>query len=309
MFSGPTPWGRVAEAESAEELLKAYAAKDTDTDGLPDWQESLYGTDPNNPESFQAGIKDGEAVAQGLVQPRVAVRPEDEPIDPSTIPGTVAAPSSVTDRFSQTLLKQYLLSRGENPPTPAEITAFVTDALADLSLSSQHPDAFSLADVRASSETGTDGLALYAARAEEALASQNIRPAKNELFYFSDAVKGNSSALGKIRQISDAYEASSRAFMQVPVPEEARRAHLSVANALNGMAAITEDLASLETDPLRALVGLAAYDKQSAELIRALASMHNVLSARSVSIPAGQSGAEFLFLAEESARSAAAGQQ
>jgi hypothetical protein len=302
VISGPIPFWNVVEAQSAEELLREYAGKDSDTDGLPDWQESLYGTDPYNPESFQAGIKDGEAVAQGLIEPRVTVRPEDQPVDPSSIPGTVAAPSSLTDQFSQNLLRQYLLSRGENPPTPEEVTAFVTDALSDLAQTSQRPDTFTNADVVPSPEAGTLGLTNYVARAENALATENIRPAKNELFYFSDAVKGDSGALSKIEQISDAYEASSEVLMQISVPEEARRAHLSIANALAGMSAVTADLASLESDPLRALVGLASYDRQATELAQAFAGMHGILAARQVSVPSGQAGAEFIFLAEDSYR-------
>ena len=303
LATGPSPFfgiGRIASAQSAEELLREYAGKDTDADGLPDWQEALYGTDPANPESFQAGISDGEAVAQGLIQPKVAVRPEDEPTDINSIPGTVAAPSSLTDRFSQTLLKQYLLNRGENPPTPEEITAFVTGALGDLAASTRHGDTYATSDVRLSAEQGTPGLYTYAAAAEQALASENIRPAKNELFYFSDAVKGDAAALTKIRQISEAYIASSRALMQVPVPEEARRSHLAMANALANMGNVTADLAALKTDPLRALVGLSAYDQYASDLARSFANVHGIFAARQVSIPEGQNGAEFLFLARDS---------
>ncbi|MDP3402478.1 MAG: thrombospondin type 3 repeat-containing protein, partial [bacterium] len=107
LSTGPNPFfglTRIVGAQSSEELLREYAAKDSDSDGLPDWQEALYGTDPFNPESFRVGILDGEAVAQGLIEPRVTVRAEKEPTNLDSIPGTVAAPSSLTDRFSQTLL-------------------------------------------------------------------------------------------------------------------------------------------------------------------------------------------------------------
>ena len=286
LFSGPTPWGRVAEAQSAEELLRAYAAKDSDTDGLPDWQESLYGTDPNNPESFQSGIKDGEAVAQGLVQPRVAVRPEGESTDPSSIPGTAAAPASLTDRFAQTLLQQYLASRGENPPTQEEIVAFVKSGVADLATQSASADRYGNGDVVSSSGT----LVAYVAQLESAFARNTVQTSKNELSYFSDAVDGDNGALAKISDVSDAYDNIARAVIATPVPPEARQAHLSIANALVHMSEISDDMAAMKSDPVRALMGIALYEQYARGLVGAFANLNGVLSARSVSVPEGSAG-------------------
>jgi hypothetical protein len=38
---------------------------DTDADGLPDYIENYYGTDPNNPDTDGDGYKDGEEVENG----------------------------------------------------------------------------------------------------------------------------------------------------------------------------------------------------------------------------------------------------
>jgi len=297
--TGPTPLfnlGRIAEAQSSEELLREYAAKDSDTDGLPDWQEALYGTDPLNPESFRAGIKDGEAVAQGLIDPAVVVRAPGELTDPDTIPGTTALPNSVTDRFARAFFSQYILKRGEVPPTSEEAATFVKASIDDLVASSEPLAQFSASDVLTSGDSGAAALTAYAARAETSLASENIRPAKNELFYFSDAVKGNKDAINSIEKISKAYKASAEVFIKTPVPQEASRAHLAIANALMNMGNVTEDMATLSDDPLRALVGIGSYEKRSEQLAAALSGMHGIFSARQVAIPDGMSGAEFIFI-------------
>lgn len=309
LSTGPNPFfgmTRIVGAQSSEELLREYAAKDSDTDGLPDWQEALYGTDPLNPESFQAGIKDGEAVAQGLIEPKVVVRPENEPTDPDSIPGTVALPNSLTDRFARKFFSQYLLNRGENPPSQQEVATFVQDGIADLVAGAEPEVFFSTADVKISSDvTGGAALTAYAARAETALASENIRPAKNELFYFSDAVKGQDSAITRIQEISDAYTASAKALMATSVPQEASRAHLAIGNALMNMGSVTKDMSTLREDPLRALMGIGSYERRANELVAALAGMHGVLAARGVAIPAGTTGAEFLLVAQEARDTAA----
>src|SRR5262245_15469456 len=71
-LSGPA---RTANALSTEEILAAYAVRDADADGLPDWQEALYGTDPANPHSIDASMTDAEAVAKGMVAPRFESEP------------------------------------------------------------------------------------------------------------------------------------------------------------------------------------------------------------------------------------------
>ena len=40
---------------------------DSDGDGLTNWQEYVYGTDPYNADTDGDGISDGEAVRRGLI--------------------------------------------------------------------------------------------------------------------------------------------------------------------------------------------------------------------------------------------------
>lgn len=45
--------------------IAAEAAKDSDGDGLKDWEEAVWGTDPQNPDSDKDKTTDGEEIAQG----------------------------------------------------------------------------------------------------------------------------------------------------------------------------------------------------------------------------------------------------
>lgn len=291
-FSGTNPLfgARSASAQSAEELLREYAGKDSDSDLLPDWQEALYGTDPMNPESFKEGVLDGDAVAQGLIEPKVTVREDDAPTDISTIPGASALPNSLTDRFAQTLLKQYLQNRGETPPTTAEIVAFVEKGIANLSTESISAPKYAASDVRTTGESGTLALTNYAGQMEAAFGNNTVPTSKNELSYFADALKEDASALRKIEDISDAYANIAAAVMKIPVPAEARQAHLSVANALVHMSEINADMAALKSDPLRSLMGIGLYDRHARELVSGFSNLSSVFSARQVSIPEGVPG-------------------
>lgn len=60
---------RFSKANSLEQLAldlnKQEIINDHDYDGLADWEEELYGTDPNNPDTDGDGYLDGEEVASG----------------------------------------------------------------------------------------------------------------------------------------------------------------------------------------------------------------------------------------------------
>ena len=291
-LSGPVPFLgiNVADAQTSAELLREYAAKDTDTDSLPDWQEALYGTDPYNAESFQAGIKDGEAVAQGLITPKVQVAAAPEATDLATVPGTAGSPNSLTDLFAQTLLKQYLTNRGETPPTNAEIADFVEEGIATLVKTSSPVDAYALKDIQTSGSTGPLAMKAYLAAVENAFAVNTIPSEKNELLYFSDAMGGDATALPHIRDISGAYKDIAAAMLKIAVPTEARQSHLRIVNALMGMSTITADMGAMEGDPLRALMGIGLYERQANGMVDAFASLNAQLIASQVTVTEGESG-------------------
>ncbi len=304
LSTGPNPFfglTRIVGAQSSEELLREYAAKDSDSDGLPDWQEALYGTDPFNPESFRVGILDGEAVAQGLIEPRVTVRAEKEPTDPNSIPGTAGAPSSLTDRFAQTLLKQYLLNRTGTPPSQEEIVAFVQKGVAELSASAVERDRYTLSDVRVSGDSGSAALIAYAAEAEAAIAANTVSSsisARNELSYFQDAIRGDDAALAKVSAYSKAYAAMGDALIRLPVPQEVRQSHLTIVNATMHLSSMTADMATLKEDPLRALMGIGLYGKHATSMKSGFANLNGVFRARQVSLTKGQPGYEIFNTSE-----------
>lgn len=290
-FSGPLPFHLTkVDAESTHDLLVSYTAKDSDNDGLPDWEEALYGTDPNNPHSVNQAVTDGQAVAQGLVQPKFATATTSTAISPSDVPGVSAAPTTVTDQFARALFSQYLLSRGSTPPTQEEITAFVQKGVADLRSSQQEPAAFNVGQVKVVG-SGSQALAAYATQAENAFAKHTVASTQGELDYYSDAVtKNDATALKKVNEIAKGYTSTAHELIAVPAPHEVAAAHLELANALARIGGVLEDMGAISTDPMRAMIAIGAYDGAHQALIQAFAHMHTAFSDSGVTIPEGTSG-------------------
>src|SRR5690606_29956249 len=55
----------VSVSEGAESFDPTAFELDTDGDGLRDWEESLWGTDLNEPDTDRDGMGDGEEVESG----------------------------------------------------------------------------------------------------------------------------------------------------------------------------------------------------------------------------------------------------
>jgi len=290
LFSGPFSFRpSVVDAATAEALLKSYATKDSDADGLPDWQEALYGTDPTNPESVKAGMLDGDAVAQGLVSPRFSSA---EPVleDNTVIPGITAGPTTLTDQFSKELFGQYLAERGEKARSATEINGFVAKRLDNL-LATRYPVPYGTKDLIKGAVSGQIALRAYAVSAEQAIARQTITASKTELDYFELVVKkDDTGAAKKIGEIGSMYSATAKSLLAVTVPPEALSAHIALVNGYARMGAAVTDMANIQTDPVRGLVGISKYTELAALYTQSLALLNSVFTTTGVSLEKGVAG-------------------
>lgn len=293
-LSGPLPFHILAaNAESTHDLLVSYAAKDSDSDGLPDWEEALYGTDPNNPHSVSPTLTDGQAVAQGLVKPKVATATSTPAVDASTIPGTTAGPSTLTDQFARALFSNYLTTRGNTTPTPTDIANFVETGVSQLVASDQTPDAFNAGEVRVAGQ-GPDALSTYAASMEQVLTANEPTEDKSEVEYLDDATaKNDTTALKKIAEIGKYYSAASQSMMKTSVPSELSTSHLALANSLARLGSDITDLSLYNSDPLRTFLGLKKYQDDAAAFSKALTNMYQVYTGENVFVGIGTPGSHF----------------
>lgn len=267
----------IADADSNDALLKAYAQKDTDADGLYDWQETIYGTDPENAHSIKAEITDGEAVAQGLIEPKFK---SSTPVKTSTeVPGVDAAPETLTDRFAREFLGQYLSDRGAAQPTADQMSAFIQSAVKDLAATNSS-NQYSAAQVIAGG-SGSAAFALYKTNFQNVLVTNSPSKDKEDVLeHFSSFVtSGDTQSLVRIKTVGSAYTKTGVALMRIPVPTEVAETHLRLARAYATLGAITTDLALIDSDPLKAFVALNQYNDAMVAVARALLDVTNVITA------------------------------
>ena len=288
----------IVNAESTDAILKAYAAKDTDSDGLPDWEEALYGTDPNNPHSVRADLTDSQAVAQGLATPRyngqtATKNKTGSSITVSQIPGPTPASGSLTEQFSILFYNNYVTTRGDAPPTSDQMQTFVQGAVEELLKTRIRADAFSASDLTVSG-SGSEALKIYVIAAEQAFKKYPSQTPYGASTYFADAVERNdATAIDNLKKIAATYSGIAKALAAVPVPKEAAAAHLTLANAMARVAATDDDLASVSDDPIRGMLGLGSYDADSTAFTNAIVAMGNLFTASGITFNPGDPGYGF----------------
>lgn len=294
-LSGPLPFVSVikkADAQSTEELLKAFAGKDTDKDGLPDWEEALFGTDPKNPQSVQAGTLDSEAVAMGLVQPKFvteeSVASRESIAD--DIPGDAPASDSVTEQFSRIFFKNYMATIGSESPTEVQVLQFATDAVNELTESRQYTQQYTLGQVKVAG-SGAEAIRAYMIDAENAFLKHPTKAGSPELEYVTAAVTtDDTSSLAKADEIADLYMAQADELMKLSVPSELRLPHLALANSLYHLGEVTHDMAVIDEDPLRGMLGIIDYKQVAYDTMNALGSYAKILNATGVTFQKGETG-------------------
>lgn len=311
--NGLNPSAAEASAETA--LLAAIAARDSDTDGLPDWEEALYGTSLSNPDSFGLGMTDGAAVSRGLVVPKSVadITTTLSATASGTIDGSLPPPSpsgTLTAAFSRTFLESYLAAKqakGGADLSQDDIHAIADQVLTSLSTAViPAPDFKTAKDLKVSG-SGASALVAFAVSAEAILLKNTSDASKSEILYLQDVIQDNdASALPHMASIAKGYRDSALGLAVLLVPEELAATDLALINAMMRISEITTDFTRVNSDPLAAMLALYQYPNAVQALGTAFIDIGKIYQAAGVSLPEGAPGALFVNLITDVAASQAA---
>lgn len=292
---------RSAQASAESDLLKAIATKDSDGDGLPDWEESLYGADPNRVDSFGLNMPDGQAVAKGLVVPRAVAEYEvqtssaaaktpgiDDSIPPPPTEGTLTAV------FAQTLYVEYRVTREAKGAdlSSAEIAAVTQKALRTFASSIKPSGDFKTSKDISTAGSGEEALRAYAIAVDAIFQKNTDSTTKSELTYLQEVVQENKEdSLASIVAIAKAYRETAIGLSKLPVPTELSNEGLRLMNSLMRIAEVTTNFAQVRVDPLATMLALEQYPQATLDLAHALIGISNVYKKANITFAEGDSGA------------------
>lgn len=256
-FTNTTP--RIASALSTDELLRAYVEQDTDDDGLPDWQEEVYGTDPGNPESVEKGLSDAEAVARGLVKPAFSSEELREEITEADIPVDAPASGSLTERFSRQFIQEYLSAGGGTNVSEEEQARIIEGLIATFAREAERQLDSSYTSISLLVVPSLD-TTTYIGELEAFLLA-SLPQVNSDMPGLAKALilEGDMSAGTRLRELSDAYGGMAKTLLRMPVPSSLVEQHLLVIRSYDRVAKAGAVLARYEEDPVAALGALSVF--------------------------------------------------
>ena len=257
---------------------------DSDGDGVPDWEEALWGTDPHKKATFN-GIPDANYIAE---------KKKTMNVEQSNMQNEQNL--NETEKFAREFFSSFAALKASGQVDAATIKNF-SNALGQKVVEANLPDKYSENDAKlaASDDTAAhktyylavkalfdkhkkDGLGTELGIVSSGLASGSEgSPASGT----ADGMNPPSSTpdnYGKLLVIGQSYQDFGKEIMQVEVPKSLLSYHLAIANNANNTGIAVENMEKIINDPVTGLSGLSKYQKYSNQLITSVANLEQALS-------------------------------
>lgn len=226
--------------------------KDTDGDGLPDWQETIWGTDPNNPDTDGDGTSDGKEVNENR-NPTIA-GPDDKILSDKEIALQYVPqktdPNSMTSILSKNLLLRLAQLEQANQYS-SQTGDDLAKSLADQALSDvQIPDKYPANIFLTFNSKDLSKLENYK--------NQIISIQKNELVKIDPNKKDIDAIIAGFKNIAFQMSVMS-------VPQDLLAVHAKIANGYYIAAEALINLKMSDNDPVLGILSIPIYKKVSEE--------------------------------------------
>lgn len=289
----------IAKENSVDQSALEVAARktlavDSDNDGLQDWEEALWKTDPKNSDTDNDGTPDGEEV--NLDRNPLKLGPDDKisaiPADNSVEAGGLEQNSgSLTDAYAKKFLTDYLtLKNQKGTLSEADkenlITSFTENILAT---PAEAADAYTVSDIRTSKDNSENATREYSKEVKKIFIEEAYGP-ENELTIFEHLIRSvnnkeaNSEDAGKLNAISKVYGTAAGKMLLIKVPDSMVNVHIEIINSLNNVKLAIKDMAGLSSDPIKSMAGMKIYQKEIQRVYDAMQNLQSVSGKYGISV-------------------------
>lgn len=240
--------------------VAAVYEKDSDGDGLADWEELFWGTDPDNPDTDGDGIPDNEAVKQ----PHLASGTGSETTSINVDTGTEALSKDLFTSF------MYSVQAGKTDLSPEEQERMVKHAIQESVPLIQAPSftAEEVVTVPATSENREQYV--ESVLKQFGFMVQNARRS-NEYGALIIMMQGQKErGVEELQKVITTYKTHADVIKTIPVPSDARSLHAELVQASLQYIHVLEGFGLMDTDPFRAVASAQTFGTAHENLHNAL---------------------------------------
>ena len=210
--------------------------KDSDEDGLPDWQEELSGTDPFNKDS------DGDGT------------PDILPIEV-----TEGLPQTATEAIAERLISRYVALKQRDAYDPEKGQALANEIVESLEVSI--PFVPHMRDAIKTVQPSAPQKSAYEKKVRAALAPLRAFTEPDLAIYAHYVQNKDIASLAEVREHGLAYIQAGEKMMKIEPPTDIVDDHIEAANALSYFGATLQKMAERAEDPIAALSLLRTYNQ------------------------------------------------
>ena len=269
-----------------QRIIDSIANKDTDSDGLKDWEEALWQTDPNNPDTNGNGIKDGAEVAKLSLETT------------SSTPKTTK-PLTSSDQFSRDLFTRYVSIKQTGSGDPADYNNYtdLVQSYIDKEATALSANIHSATDFKVIAKETPADIHRYGNEFGALFVTDETPDLENELVILNRATENqNQTELNKLDKNIAAYEEILNGLLKISVPESFLPDHLTLTNAVETIILGIKSMKFSFSDPLKAAAGLKNYPDAAGNILPLLRNIGGGLEESGVTFTQTETGYRFINL-------------
>ncbi|MCX6757476.1 MAG: hypothetical protein NTZ44_01160 [Candidatus Nomurabacteria bacterium] len=231
--------------------INDLVAKDSDGDGIQDWQENLWGTDKNNTNTFN-GISDADYIAkkkEGL----------------NTAEDTAGVNLTETEKFSREFFSAFTAMKTTEGVDVNLVNNFA-ESLGQNLVNPSIIDKYTDKDIKKDDSGDQAQREEYYLLVAETYDKYQAKGMGKELEILGDSLAtysatGTPDSVDELESFATAYQDFASELMTLSVPADLATYHLKIVNSANNTGISVSHMAKIINDPIVAVSGLAEYQK------------------------------------------------
>lgn len=229
--------------------------KDSDNDGLKDWEETLWKTDPNNPDTDKDGVPDGQEIKENR-NPLLAGNDETDKIKSPNL----------TEALGWEFFSEYMRLKQESGDqlSEAEKTELVNSLMSGLNSFEKKPNDYLESDIKIAPTDDEKTIKEYGNNFALIIKKYFDPLPETEMTILQRAViNKNEDELKKLEPLANAYRNTAKEMLSLTTPKGFSEFHLALINHLTDISKNIDDMQTIFKDPVQALLVLKQHKKNS----------------------------------------------
>jgi len=274
-----------------DKSIRNTAYEDTDGDGLFDWEEVLWKTNPLLKDTDDDGISDNE-----YVQKQMSITKSQQTATASTKAKTPTIPKelTLTDKLALETFATYVnLKQTGATMGPESAKQIAQNILGEdpLNVNLAKFTAQNLPNITA--DNTSDSFYIYGNEVWDIMVRNTPQNTtlENEYTTFLTAVQNqDEQKLVTLDPIITGYKNTLKDLIAMPLPQGVVKEHLELINSMNTVLALIEDMQEYFKDAARGLGVLTYYKTEVEKLFKAVRSINTLLTEKGIEYVEGESG-------------------